>query len=241
VLGLVATAIPLEAEAQWVALGWAVMGSALWWFGLRVERGALRGMGAALGLLAVGRLIFDTPYGPRPPFWLLLNGFALPSLGVVGCVLGSVMLVWNNRHRLLPGERTLTIIAGVAAGVLLGWIVSWDLYGWFDVQAGLTGDHTWYWAGQVAVSAWWAAYATALLAVGFRAHRPIARWMALGLFALTTLKVFVVDMASVGGLYRVFALFCLSLLLAGAAWAYQRARVRMQTATQTGNLQRANP
>ena len=37
-LAFLAMAFPLQAEAAWIALGWAVMGLALWWFGLRAQQ-----------------------------------------------------------------------------------------------------------------------------------------------------------------------------------------------------------
>ena len=52
-IGFIALAIPIQAEACWVALGWAVMGTALWWFGLRISAPPLRALAAGLGGLAV--------------------------------------------------------------------------------------------------------------------------------------------------------------------------------------------
>ena len=34
-VGFIARAIPVQADAHWIALGWAMMGMALWLFGLK--------------------------------------------------------------------------------------------------------------------------------------------------------------------------------------------------------------
>src|SRR5262249_19609466 len=74
-LALIAVVFPLETETAWVALGWATEGLALWWFGLRIRNGVLRGFALALFALAVGRLlVIDTPRAAEVPRWLLLNG-----------------------------------------------------------------------------------------------------------------------------------------------------------------------
>ena len=62
-VGFIALAFPIQARAEWIALGWAAESAALWWFGLRTRSPALRGMAAAVAVLAVGRLVFvDTPH-----------------------------------------------------------------------------------------------------------------------------------------------------------------------------------
>ena len=75
---------------------------------------------------------------------------------------------------------------------------------------------------QTTLSGVWAAYAVGLLASGFRWRSAALRWGALGLFALTLSKVFLIDMASLPGFYRVAAFFVLAVMMGIAAWAYQR-------------------
>jgi uncharacterized membrane protein len=89
-VGFATVALPIQAEAHWVALGWAAEGAALWWFGLHIRSGgALRGMAAGLAVLAVGRvLLVDTPWETREPFLPLWNTYGLPALGVAACLIG---------------------------------------------------------------------------------------------------------------------------------------------------------
>src|SRR5205814_1613266 len=77
-LSFIATAIALRGEAGWIALGWAVEGTTLWWVGLRLRIRPLRLMALALLGGAIWRILFvETPASwNREDFWLLLNAYA---------------------------------------------------------------------------------------------------------------------------------------------------------------------
>src|SRR5262249_30715802 len=87
-LAFVTMVIPLQAEAIWIALGWAAEGAALAWFGLRIRPLALSGFGAVLLGLGVGRLlVIDTMELFRwKPFVPVFNEYGLPALLVAACV-----------------------------------------------------------------------------------------------------------------------------------------------------------
>lgn len=79
---------------------------------------------------------------------------------------------------------------------------------------------------QFALSVLWTCYATALFGLGLRSGNATARWQGLALFALTILKVFAVDLASVDAAYRVGSFVVLGgVLVAVSAW-YTRATAR---------------
>jgi uncharacterized membrane protein len=232
-MGHVAMALPIEADARFVALGWAAQGAALWWFGLRVRAWPLRMMAAVLAVLAAGRVVFqDTPYFIRNPFVPVFNAYAFPSLGVGACVLGSVVSGRRFGTRLPEARCGLLSAASVVGVVLVWWVLSVDTYSFFVSRGALPeADMTrWQWAGQMALSALWAVFASVLLALGFRLGRPQLRWMALVLYAVTVAKVFVVDMGQLREFYRILAFFILAVLLGAAAWAYQRRHAASQAA-----------
>lgn len=221
-----AAAFPLQAHAAWVAVGWAVEGLALYWFGLRIRTIPLRALGAVLLVLGVGRLIFvDLPWAGRPPFVPVFNPDALPALAVAACLLAAALAM----RRLLARPHELDVAARYAAGlggVVLVWLVlSLDTYQFFtariDWRTGMDAEQL-TWAARTSLSALWAVYAVLVLALGFWLRSQALRWTALGLFGLTLAKVFLVDMAGLAGFYRVTAFFVLALLLGLAAWGYQK-------------------
>ncbi|HWB00005.1 MAG TPA: DUF2339 domain-containing protein [Pirellulales bacterium] len=226
-LAFLAVAIALEAKAPWTPLGWAAEASALWWFGLRVRIRPLRLLAVAFALIAIWSIVqinFDHEVRPR----LLLNRYALSSLAATSCFVLAVV-AGRTRIRRLPQHEIAGVGAVVIACIALVWfVVSTDLYGYVLTVYGTEveyGDA--YRLAQMALSAWWAVYAGAVLGLGFLERLALLRWTALALFAVTIAKVFLLDMSGLDQLYRIVAFFVLAALLGAAAWAYQRLQARV--------------
>ena len=233
-VGFIALAFPIQADAEWIALGWAAVSAARWGCGLRTRTPALRGGAAARAALAVGRLGFDDPpQRSRELVLPILNHYALPALGVTACLLGSVTAARRYWRALGRPERSFAGLAGVVGILLLWFVLSADVHRLFRAlaDAQLTGQETvrMRWLGQVALSALWSVLALAVLAVGFMRRLAAVRWTALFLFAMTIGKVFLHDMAGLREIYRILAFFILAILLGVAGWAYQRIQVDRQT------------
>ncbi len=77
---------------------------------------------------------------------------------------------------------------------------------------------------QVALSILWSGYSIAAVVAGIRFRfRPI-RVLGIGLFFVTILKVFSIDIWSLERLDRIISTITLGLILLGAAFLYQRFR-----------------
>jgi uncharacterized membrane protein len=228
VVGFIGLAFPIQADAAWVALGWAAVAAALWWFGCRIQAVALRGMAGVLAVLAAGKLVaVDTPRGAREMFVPIFNEFGLPAVIVAGCVLGSIVATRRFHSRLARFEQWFVGAAGICGMLLLLYIFTVETHGFFTALALGRDTASWRWIGQMAISILWATFAAITLSIGMWRQLPALRWLALGLFAVTACKVFLVDMATLHAFYRILAFLVLSLLLAGAARAYQRLAPRI--------------
>lgn len=75
---------------------------------------------------------------------------------------------------------------------------------------------------QLAISALWLAYSILAMAVGLWRGVRGPRYFAIGLFGLTILKIFVIDLAFLETLYRVFSFLGLGVILLAVSYAYQR-------------------
>ena len=73
-----------------------------------------------------------------------------------------------------------------------------------------------------AYSAVWLGFALALFVAGLRLARQYIRYAGLGVMVLVVLKVFLWDMSSLEGLYRIASFVGLGLCLVGIGWLYQR-------------------
>ena len=83
-----------------------------------------------------------------------------------------------------------------------------------EILSGPTSD-----AEQYCYSSAWLIFGIALLAVGFVLRSQPARMLALGVI---TLKVFIVDTASISGIYRALSVIGLGVVLLGIGFLYQR-------------------
>ena len=166
---------------------------------------------ASSAICSTDRIFRDTEH-----YWLLLNRNAAPALAATSCLLLGLAAGARWLTRVSTVERVLAGAAAVVALVQAGAIVSSDLsiyFAWRHESPELA---------EMLISSWWGLYATALLFAGFRARRPLLRWLALVIYAVTTFKVFLVDLANLDQIVRILAFFVLAMLLGFAAWIYQR-------------------
>ena len=170
---------------------------------------------AALTLIAIiCELLFA--WGPRfanDPvggafFNLILLGYGLPA------VLAITLALIARTTRPISYRVAATITAVTLALFYLTLEVRRLFHG--PILAGPISD-----AEQYAYSTVWLAFGIVLLAVGFYLRSQPARLPALAVIALTVAKVFIIDTASISGIYRALSVIGLGVVLLGIGWVYQ--------------------
>ena len=245
-LAFLAVAVPLqvgtmEIGVAWVAPCWAVEGLALWWFGLRVESRPTRVFGVVLLVLAIFRLLTAEELlvrrGPFTPVW---NAFTLAGALTAAAVLGTAFAARRFAARLEEGDAVVRYAAGLAGVALVWLLLSREVYDFCTLVITPPSVSAPQWPppgerlAQAALSVAWAAYAAVLLWVGFLLNHPLTRWAALGVFAVTVAKVFLYDLSGLDGLFRIAAFLILSVVLAAAAWGYQKFQAFLHAAAPEG-------
>jgi len=145
----------------------------------------------------------------------------LPILTDATVALGSIALALGlagNLHRTDTQIRWVFIAAGVTAVYLL----SVGLVDVFQRQVGSRPLEELQKEAQVGLSVLWSALGLLGFASGLRLRRPSVRLSGLALLGLATVKVFLVDLASLDVAYRVLSLVALGVLLLVSALAYSR-------------------
>lgn len=227
-LTFVTLAIPIQLEANWISMAWAIEALVVLWAGLQMNSRRLRICSYALFALAILKLIFwDTPYGPRPPFTPVLNKYFLSSLFVLACLFAGAWLNRNRREQRDADARAATLGMVMVAIAALWLVMSFEAHTFFAGRVArlrLPEDirHE-RWLGQMALSVLWSIYAATLAAIGFVRRTAAIRWAALSLFAVTVIKVMMIDIAVLKQLYRIIAFLVLGLLLLVVAWGYHKA------------------
>ena len=171
---------------------------------------------AALTLIAiVADLVYvadpDLARHPVGPAFinLILLGYGIPA------VLAITLALIARTTRPLPYRIAAAITAMTLALFYLTLEVRRLFHG--PILAGPTGD-----AEQYMYSTVWLLFGIVVLAVGFLLRSQPARLLALGVIAVTIAKVFIVDTASISGIFRALSMIGLGVVLLGIGWLYQR-------------------
>jgi len=223
-LAFATVAIPLQLSQQWITIGWALEGAAVAWLYRRVpHRGLLYAavglLGAVFVRLALNPEVFR--YEPRGSM-RILNWYLYAYLvcaAAMFCAAWWLSTTDDEVHRRLPRARhALPAAGGVLLFLLLNIEIA-DFYAtgpeiMFRFGAGIAQDLT-YTIG-------WLVFGLATLAAGIVLHNRASRIASVVLITITTLKCFLYDLGSLGGLYRVGAFVGLALSLTLVSLALQK-------------------
>ncbi|MGA3001167.1 MAG: DUF2339 domain-containing protein [Acetobacteraceae bacterium] len=172
--------------------------------------------------------------------------WAAHVLGAIGLAVAIGLLVFNPA---LTGERVnvvslleaylvppalavvaLRLVTSPGIGRLLGVYALVGGFAWISLQIRLSfhpnnmsvifgsiaDAELWAWSGA------WLAYGVALMVLGIRTEQRLLRLAALAVVALVCLKVFLIDMADLTGLWRVLSFLGLGLALIGLGVVHRR-------------------
>ena len=159
--------------------------------------------------IALGPRFYNHPVGGEF-FNLILLGYGLPA--VLAFVLASIARTTR--------PMAYRIFAVITAVTLVLFYLTLEVRRLFHgpVLAGTVGD-----AEQYSYSTAWLLFGIALLAAGAFLRSEPARLAALAVIAATIAKVFILDTASIAGIYRALSVIGLGVVLLGIGWLYQKA------------------
>jgi uncharacterized membrane protein len=213
---------PIQFDREWITLGWAVEGMALLWLLHRISHEGLKWAGVGLLTVAFIRLAVN----PRVLEYHLRSGtpifnWYLYAYGVTSlCLFGGAALLAPPRDW-LHGSRMPPILKGM--GTLLAfWLLNIEIADYFSVGISTRFDFSGNFARDMAYSLGWAVFSLILLVVGISRQTRPARYAGIGLLTFTMLKLFLHDLWSLGGLYRIGSFIGLALVLIVVSFLYQR-------------------
>ncbi|HEV2904038.1 MAG TPA: DUF2339 domain-containing protein [Pyrinomonadaceae bacterium] len=226
-LAFITLAIPIQFKTNWITIAWAIEGLVILWAGIEIRSSRLRAVAHGVFALALLKLVFwDTPYGYRAPFTPVLNKYFLSSLFVTACLFTAALAYQRLGERKQILARTFQLVILIVAIATLWFIMSVETHTFFTARAArlkaAEDIRHQRWLGQMTLSVLWSTYAALLAAIGFIKRTAAVRWAALALFALTVVKVMIVDISVLRQLYRIIAFLVLGLLLLIVAWGYHK-------------------
>lgn len=131
-------------------------------------------------------------------------------------LLGLIALAWWFDRSAAVGQRPgrLPAFVGLLATLLPLWVLTLEIDRWAGRQA------TPWMARQAGWSICWSAYAVLLVVLGFRARAAAMRYIGLTLFAVTLLKVVLIDLSAASTGWRILSFFGLGGLLLATSVIY---------------------
>ncbi|MCL2004563.1 MAG: DUF2339 domain-containing protein [Planctomycetaceae bacterium] len=210
-------ALPFFGSAALTIL-WTAAAAILAFLALHFRSKVLRIVAMSVLCLAVLKVVLDLEIRPEyaVPFW---NPYALPMLLLAATVL-ALGYFWACRlGEEDRAERNVYRVFAFLGIVFLWYMMSVESFRTVQLQRAADVSPL---VAQMALSILWSLFAGVLIAIGFVWRSATLRWMAILLFAVTLLKILVLDMSGVNELYRFGAVFALASLLMLATWAYQR-------------------
>lgn len=230
---LIAIAVPLQLENQWITLSWALMAVAYLGLWRRFDARGLKWLALTLLTLVSARLLLNPwvlEYHQRSGV-IFFNWLTYTYLVPAAClVFASWLLAADEVKRArgwevplyaqqVPWGASSTAIG--AALVVFAW-VTLSVFDFFSPSTTLSVTFDRLPARDVALSLSWVVYAVALLAIGMWRSSRALRWMSLGFLLVSIGKVFLSDLGELRDLYRVASLLGLAVSLIVISLAYQR-------------------
>lgn len=223
---------PIQFDKHWLTISWALEGAALIWLFRRVPHRGLVGTGLALLAVAFARLVLNPAvlsYYPRGETAIL--NWHLYTYGIA-----AVSMMLGARWLMAPDDRLGGInVRGVLhslGGILVFALLNIEIADFFTepgsrfITLSFGGAN---FARDMTYSMAWGLFALAVLIIGFASNTKGARYAGIGLLALTLLKVFLHDLASLPSIYRIAALMVVAVVALVASFLYQRFFDRAET------------
>ena len=115
------------------------------------------------------------------------------------------------------------VIGFMLAAIFTLWVLLTEeiYFYWYCRNLYVQKIENWLFLAHMYISVMWAIYGAVLMTVGFWQKNAMLRYIALGLFALLLVKVFIMDMETVKSVYRIAAFLATGVTLVGVSYLYQ--------------------
>ena len=217
---LVAIAIWIQFGGPWAVVTWATEGAVVFWIATRARREWLRvGAWVLLGL-AIYRWLQPDIQATTTSYAVLANARALTGIYLVGLLYVAAWLQHRELDAAQERRRQERATLLVAASIITVFVISTEIMSFWAVRTAAPDAYV---AREMMLSAAWVIYAALLVVIGMQRQYAPIRYFAIALFGVTLVKVFLVDLDTLGGIYRVAGFLVVGLILLIVSFLYQRA------------------
>jgi uncharacterized membrane protein len=215
---LIAAAVWLQFGGPWAVAIWATEASVIFWIALKTDRPWLRAGAWILFAVAALRWAQRDIQTTTLSYQVLLNARALTGIYLVALLYLAAWMTtrYAGSSRRRGRERAIVIIAASAVTVI---VMSTEIVSFWQLRGAAPDAYV---AREMMLSASWVVYAAVLVVLGMRGRYAPIRYFAIVLFGIALLKVFLVDLETLGGIYRIAGFVVVGLILLVVSFLYQR-------------------
>ncbi len=219
---------PHDARGVFITAFWALQAGIMWAMG-GTRRQAVAHYALLLTILVVFKtMLFDTAMTTASE-WRHLSGAFCNRTFLVGVLVIALAqwAYWHIRRSLAVGPfglfvDMLRVVMLVLVVLLTVWIPTFEIARVFEFEPLRLDFEDPRLAMHLAMSVYWGVNATVCLMLGFARRVAVLRYLALGLYGVTVVKVFLFDLARLETVYRIISFMVLGVLLLFASLLYQR-------------------
>jgi uncharacterized membrane protein len=210
----VTLAVPIQFTGFRITIAWALEGAAFAWLAARFGGVKLNaGAWAVLALVLLRLFAFDAWIYPDAKQYTAIVNVRFLAFAF------SAVSFWLAARFARSGISALAPY--VAGHFVMLWILGLEIIGWAERTASLADQ----WSVETtAISILMALYSLMLVAIGVSTRTVINRMLGLGLMAMVVLKLYLLDVWSLGRFFRITAFLVLGGLLLLVSYLYSRFR-----------------
>ena len=214
---LVAAAVWLQFGGPWAVAVWATEGAVVFWIALKTDRRWLRAGAWVLFAIAALRWAQADIQATTSSYQVLLNARAMTGIYLIALLYLAAWMTTRDAgaSRVRGQERAILIVAASALTVI---VISTEIVSFWQLKTARADAYV---AREMMLSASWVLYAALLVVLGMRRKYAPIRYFAIVLFGIALIKVFVVDLETLGGVYRIVGFVVVGLILLVVSFLYQ--------------------
>jgi uncharacterized membrane protein len=213
---LIAAAVWLQFGGPWAVAIWATEAAVISWIAVETDRQWLRVGAWVLFALAVLRWIQPDIQMTTLSYQVLVNARALTGIYLIALLYLAAWMTTGDAGASRRAQERATLI--IAASVLSVIVISTEIVSFWQLRTARADAYV---AREMMLSASWVLYAALLVVLGMRRKYAPIRYFAIVLFGVALIKVFVVDLETLGGIYRIAGFVVVGLILLVVSFLYQ--------------------
>ena len=226
-------AVPIEFSGPWIAAWWLIEALVLYVVASNSSSRGFQVMGVVvyvLGLFDVLKYIVEYT---RPAGYMIFYNGPFVMLVMATIVAYAIAFMYYHYGSVSAEVRDRGIMAFVImANIITLYALTSQVTAYYELQQAAAGDSSYLYSqlqnwSNTTVSILWALYAAILTAIGFAKRYAALRRIGLTLFLITAFKV-VIDVWSLGQLYRIISFIVFGIIALGASFVYVKYKDRLK-------------